>query len=359
MGQTGGYQTTIEKLYALYKAQGFLREEEALALMTADGVSLVGINRVTDKLLDMGVIFSDGASVRVALDDSNFESDRAQLDYESVFCEALEIAPELKMFVDYIRRVRPPQNREWQMLIPQMRSGNEYAFNRLFDMYLRVVVNIALRFHKDEGIELEDAIQEGAMGLIRAIRQFDTSIHGVMGSYFPLWIQQYISRAVADKGRVIRLPVHAVESLRTILQKKERLAELNEYEPTLLDLSEATGLSINTIENLLVASQETLSLNSLIENDPDFDIVDTKDDIEEIITELSMRDEIQEALSALSDRERHILYLRYGFIDDKEHTLEEISDVYGVTRERVRQIEAKALRKLQHPSRSKRLKVFL
>ena len=359
MKQTGGHQVAIEKLYALYEVQGFLREEEALALMAADEISLVGINRVTDKLLDMGVIFSDGATVRFTSDDTDFDNDYSQLDYESVFCEALKIAHGLRILIDYVREVRPPQIREWQTLIPQMRSGNTYAETRLFDMYLRVVINIALRFHKNGGIELEDAIQEGAIGLMRAIQQFDASIHGVIGSYFPLWVQQHISRAVIDKGRSIRLPVHAVENLNKILQSKRYLTELNGGEPSYDELAEATGLSVGTVETLLTASQETLSLEALLDDDPDFDIIDIRNDIDDMLTDSSMQDEIQKALFALSDKERHVICLRCGMIENKEHTLEEIGNIYGITRERVRQIEAKALRKLRHPSRVKRLKWFL
>ena len=360
MGQAGGYQATIERLYALYEEQGFLCKKEALALMTSNGVTLVGINRVTDKLIDMGVIFSDGTPVRFAFDDTiSDDNDRAQLNYETVFCAVLEIAPGLKSFIDYVRGVRPPQNREWQTLIPQMRSGNAYAEARLFDMYLRVVVNIALRFHRDEGIELDDAIQEGAMGLIRAIQQFDASIHGNLGSYLPLWIQQYISRAVADKVRVVRLPVHAVESLKTILQAKERLSEINEHEPTLSELSEATEMSVGAVENLLIASQETLSLDVLLEDDPDFDIVDANTNINDRVMQHALQDEVRKVLSTIPDRECHVLYLRHGMIEDKEHTLEEIGDIYGLTRERVRQIETKALLRLKQHSRSKRLEAFL
>ena len=351
MGQASGYQATIERLYALYQEQGFLCEKEALALMTADGVTLVGINRVTDKLIDMGVVFYDAS-----LDESD---DYSQLDYETIFREALEISPELKPLINYIRETRPPQWREWQILIPQMNSGNDYAFNRLFDMYLRIVVNIALRFCKDSVIELDDAIQEGVMGLMRAIKQFDIGIHGALASYVPLWVQQHISRAVADKGRVIRLPVHVVANLSKIHQTQRQLTVLTGNAPSTYKLAEETGLPVGTIETLLNASQEIMSLESLIEDDADFDIVDINSDVFEIINKKSMKEQLYGVLGTITPREEHILHLRYGMEDGEEHTLEDIGDIFGVTRERVRQIEEKALRKLRHPSRSRKIKDFL
>jgi len=325
MGQDGGYQTTIDKLYNLHKAQGFLREEEALNLMTADGVSLVGISRVTDKLIDMGVIFSDKPNEPKNADDN----DRAQSDYKTIFREALDISPGLKFFVNYVRNVRSPQNREWQILIPQVRNGNAYAFSRLFDMYSRVIIKIALRFHKEGSIELDDAVQEGSMGLIHAIRQFNASINGNFGSYAPLWIQQYIQRAIADKGRAIRLPVHLTEDLK----------KLQQYE----------NKSYGVLD-------EMLSIDALLEEKPDFDIIGTDNDVNEIVERHILKSEIAKIMMQFSQKERHILCLRYGLIDGKEHTLKEISEIYGVTRERIRQIEKKMLQKFRF--RSRHLKGF-
>ena len=359
MGQTGGYQSTLEKLYALYKEHGFLCEDETLEMIAADGVSLVGINRITNKLIDMGVIFANASHARDGIDISETdENDRAQLDYESVFHEVLVIVPELKGLIDFVRKVRPPKNREWQTLIPQLNSGNQYAEARLFNMYLRVVINIALRFHKDEGIELDDAIQEGAMGLLRAIRQYDSSIHGNLGSYLPLWIRQYISRAIADKGRTIRLPVHILEDLKKIQQHKQHLAKKYGREPYTSELAQATELSADVINNILNFSRETISIDSLLEDEPDFDIA-TADSTFDKVIEYTLRDEIKSVLSTISDRERSIICLRFGMVGDREYTLEEIGEMYGVTRERIRQIEAKAQRRLRHPSRSKRLQIFL
>ena len=356
MEQISRHQTVVEKLYALYLEKGFLREEEALDLMSANGITLVGINRVTDRLVALGVIFSDDSNI----DDDEY-TDRAQMNYESLFREVLDISPEQKSLINYIREVRPPQNREWQSLITQMNSGNEYAFNRLFDMYLRVVVRIALRFYKDSGFELDDAIQEGSMGLIRAIKQYDGSKHGNLGSYLPLWIQQYINRAIADKGRTIRIPVHAFELIQKIRKNQIILSDQNGREPSLAEIAAISEMTCDAVMKLLEATRETVSLDNMIETecgqmalDKFYSTISFDEDIDRNI----LIEQVQKVLSTLTDREQHIMTLRYGLSDGRERTLEEVGGVFSVTRERIRQIEAKALKKLRHRSRAQYIKDF-
>lgn len=354
MRQVGGHQATVEKLYALYKEKGFLREDEALAEMTTDGVSLVGINRATDKLIALGVIFRDDS---VAYEDD--DNDRAQTDYEALYAEVLEISPGLQMLIDYIRSIRPPQNREWRPLVTQMNSGNEYAFKRLFDMYLRVVIRIAFRFYKDNELELDDAVQEGSMGLIRAIQQYDGSKHGNIGSYLPLWIQQYLGRAVADKSRTIRLPVHTYEIVQRLTQSKKSLFDKLGREPSYSEIAADTDTSVEKAMKLLEATQKPVSLETLLEDETNEEIIfkffaipSSEEDVnKDFAAEL-----VRESLLTLTDRERRILSLRYGLYDGRERTLEEVGADFSVTRERVRQIEARALRKLRHQSRAKHIK---
>lgn len=344
MNQVRGHQAAIEKLYAAYKEKGFLREEEALSVMATDNLSLVDINRITDRLIALGVVFADDSST------DEDDNDYAQIDYEALYRKALEISPGQQLLIDYIREVRPPQNREWRPLITQMNSGNQYAFNRLFDMYLRVIVRIALRFYEDTGFELDDAIQEGSMGLMRAIRQYDSSKHGNLGSYLPLWIQQYIGRAVADKGRTIRIPVHAYDSVQKLQKSKELLFEQKGYQPSNADIAATADISIEMTTRLLEAMQETVSLEALVEDEDkegiankDFECSTFKENMDSnFLAEL-----VHNSLSMLTERERRVLSLRYGLIDDRERTLEEVGVEFDVTRERVRQIEAKAFRKLR------------
>lgn len=357
MQPISGHQSIVEKLYALYLEKGFLREEEALDLMSANGITLVGINRVTDKLIALGVIFADDSR---ANDDDGI--DRAQTDYESLFDEVLAISPGQAMLINYIREVRPPQNREWRSLIAQINSGNEYAFNRLFDMYLRVVVKIALRFNKDSGFELDDAIQEGSMGLIRAINQYDDSKHGNLGSYFPLWIQQYISRAVVDKGSTIRIPVHAYELVQKIKQSQLALFEQNGREPSIDEIATASETTHETVMKLLEVTRSTVSLDYMLETEKgrvEIDKYCSITSFDEDIESNVLAEQVQKVLSMLTDREQRIITLRYGLLDGKERTLEEVGTAFNVTRERIRQIEAKTLKKLRHSSRARYIKDFI
>jgi RNA polymerase primary sigma factor len=230
-------------------------------------------------------------------------------------------------------------------------------------MYLRVVVRIALRFHKDEGFELDDAIQEGSMGLMRAMRQYDSSRHGNLGSYLPLWIQQYISRAVANKGRTIRLPAHAYEIVQRLKQCRAKLYKKTGIEPSYAEIAAGAETTVETTIKLMEVMQEPVSLEKIFENEENnegiiikyFSITSFEDDL--VDAELAKK--LQELLPTLTDREARILSLRFGLHDGKERTLEEVGTVFGVTRERVRQIEDKALRKLRHPSRVKHITDFI
>jgi RNA polymerase primary sigma factor len=313
---------------------------------------------VTDRLIELGVIFADDAA-----SDDDEDYDRAQTDYETIYAEIMKIAPGQRILVEYIRNVRPPQNREWRSLITQMNSGNKYAFSRLFDMYLRVVVKIALRFHKDEGFELDDAIQEGSMGLIRAIRQYDGSRHGNLGSYLPLWIQQYISRAVADNGRTIRLPVYAYEIVQRLKQSRAKLYEKTGVEPSCAEIAADAETTVETAIKLTEVMQEPVSLENIFKNEENNEEIIIKyfsiPSFEDDLVDAELAEKLQELLSTLTDKEARVLSLRFGLHDGKERTLEEVGTVFGVTRERVRQIEDKALRKLQHPSRVKYITDFI
>jgi len=249
-------QAVIAELHKSYLENGFITEDEALSCFAKNNIPLSEIDSITEHILGMGVLIH----LDEYDDDEEGFSDHSKLDYDEVFDEIIALDPSLITLITYVREITPPQRREWQKLIPQMSSGNAYAFNRLFDMYLRIAVKIALRISKDGSIELDDAIQVGAMGLIRAIRQYDASSHGNIGSYLPLWIQQYIDRAVADTGLTIRLPVHVFDSVRKIETNDKKLSELYGRDPTLEELAQATELPLNTLNQLINAMPTTVSL---------------------------------------------------------------------------------------------------
>lgn len=339
MEQSSGHHAIVKKLYALYKEKGFLREEEALAVMTADGVSLVGINRITDKLIALGVIFADDST-----SDDDEDYDRARIDYEALYAEVIEISPGQQMLVEYIKNVRPPQYLEWRPLIAQMNSGNEYAFKRLFDMYLRNVLRIALQFYKKNGIELDDAIQEGCIGLIKAINKYDATKHELFGSYLSWWIQQYISKAVANNSRTIRLPVKTYEMVQRLLQSQKILTEKLGRDPLFEEIAISAETNIDTAMELLEAAQDPISLDMIYEDNEIGDrlcyYTHFFDDTDDILN-------MYKSLSMLPEREQKVLLLRYGLFGAKEWTLEEVSSVIDVTRERVRQIANEAVDKMR------------
>lgn len=359
MGSAGSHQVIINKLYNLYKQKGYLREEEALDLMIAENTSLVGINRITDKLIEMGVIFDEGSS-----SDDDDEYDRAQVNYDSVYEEILSISLGQEIFVNYLREIRPPQHREWQQLVMQMSSGNDYAYNRFFEMYLRVAARIALRYAKEENIELDDAIQEGAMGLMRATNQFDPSQHGNLGSYLPLWIQQYISRAIADKGRIIRLLCICLKQLRRYKNRKKLMA-LHDAEPSFELLSIETNIPIGQLEQIVSIIKNTshlLSTEELVNDISEDSILNRNENsylIDDDITYIFLRRDLAEMMQTLKPRESKVLSMRFGLLDGLEHTLEEIGIEFAITRERIRQIETKALEKMKCPSCINKLKDYI
>ncbi|CAM4158382.1 sigma-70 family RNA polymerase sigma factor [Saccharibacillus endophyticus] len=354
-------QMIIDKLYALYKQNGYLREEDALDLMITENTPLVRISRITDKLIEMGVIFLEDFSNE---DDEEYY-DRAQVDYDSIYKEVLKISPQQEIFISYLREVRPAQNNEWRILLKQISDGNNYAYSRLFEMHLRVVVRIALRYAKDENIELDDAIQEGAMGLMRAIEKFDQTQHENFGSYSPLWIQQYISRAVADTGRTIRIPVHMLETMDRIRKSKKKLVALHSSEPNLKLLSIESGISIKKIREsvrIIKNISGLLSLEELAENMQEDNVFNCKENsysIDKAIEYIFLRQDLIEVMKTLKSREAKVLLMRFGLVNGLEYTLEEIGAEFAVTRERIRQIEVKSLVKMRSSKSIVKLKDYI
>lgn len=344
----------IDELYALYKSRGFIREDEALDLLSAHDSKLTEIDFILDKLLSMGVIFAEDDTEN---DDSII--DKAHVDYDVIYDEIVRASPGEKILVDYIRNIRPPQNREWRTLIPQAKNGNKYALNRLFEMYIRVVVRIALNYYKDGKIDLDDAIQEGAIGLMRALRCFDPTKHENPASYVGYWIMQHINRALADTGRTIRIPVHMFETIKKFERDSMLLAEEYGREPADEELASCLELTIEEVVAYKLYGQEPLSLDEIMNQKSEETLKDLVIDYDslspfEAAEKSILREAINQVVETLIPRERDIIYLRMGFFDGKERTLEEVGGLFGVTRERIRQIEAKALRKLRHPTRSRK-----
>ena len=351
MNHSGRHQAIIDNLYALYQSKGFVHQDKALDMMAAQNLTLQDTERVTGILLEMGVIFSDSCMSK-----NEDEIDRSKIDYEAIYCEVLKISSGMSVFINYLRGVSPPQWREWHMLIPQAQDGNIYARNRLFDMYLRIVVKLALDLHKNEGYELEDLIQEGALGLLHAIRKYDNGKHDSFGSYLSLWVMRYMSSVIAKKSRLIRIPAQTLNKLKRASNKSKK--ELR-YIFSTADTANYLNPEAE-IEAILNYMQEPIPIEEIATMYDDgfmeFEIVD-KDmsPFFEIMLKESTRSSINSVLKKLTNREAVIIRLRFGLDKEKRRTLEEIGDMLELTRERIRQIESEALKKLQYLLKSKRL----
>ena len=269
----------------------------------------------------------------------------------------------VRMYLKEIGKVPLLSPEEERALAEKMAEGDEDAKRRMAEANLRLVVSIAKRY-VGRGMLFLDLIQEGNLGLIKAVEKFDYEKGYKFSTYATWWIRQAITRAIADQARTIRIPVHMVETINKVIRVSRQLLQELGHDPSPEEIAAEMGMSVDKVRDILKIAQEPVSLETPIGEEEDShlgDFIQDEDASEpsEAASLTLLKEQLAEVLDTLTPREKKVLELRFGMIDGRTRTLEEVGKEFNVTRERIRQIEAKALRKLRHPSRSKRLRDFL
>ena len=290
-------------------------------------------------------------------------------DPESLIVEDLTMSKDIKindpvrMYLKEIGRINLLTSDEEFEYAKLAEQGDEYAKKMLAESNLRLVVSIAKRY-VGRGMLFLDLIQEGNIGLMKAVDKFDPSKGYKFSTYATWWIRQAITRAIADQARTIRVPVHMVETINKLVRVQRQLVQELSREPTPEEVAEKMEISVEKVQQIQRIAQEPISLESPVGEEEDSSLGDFVSDPHaldpyEYTAKMKLREELDAVLATLTEREERVLRLRFGLIDGRQRTLEEVGKEFNVTRERIRQIEAKALRKLKHPSRSKKLKDFM
>ena len=283
---------------------------------------------------------------------------------ESVLsADGISIDDPVKVYLKEIGRVPLLSAEEEVELAIRMSEGDVAAKKRLSEANLRLVVSIAKRY-VGRGMQFLDLIQEGNLGLIKAVEKFDHTKGFKFSTYATWWIRQAITRAIADQARTIRIPVHMVETINKVKKVNSQLLHENGHEPTNEQIAETLEMPVEKVREIMRVAQEPVSLETPIGEEEDSHLGDFIPDEDapapsDVASHTMLKEQLAEVLSTLTPREEKVLRLRFGLEDGRSRTLEEVGKEFNVTRERIRQIEAKALRKLRHPSRSKKLKDFL
>jgi len=352
------FEQRKEELVKQGKEKGFITYEDLAN-------KLKGLELDGDSLDDLYNVFNENNIAVVSEEESDSGAgsvEKLLLDDNSL-TKDLTINDPVRMYLKEIGQIKLLTMDEETELAERILNGDEMAKNILAEANLRLVVSIAKRY-VGRGMLFLDLIQEGNIGLMKSVEKFDVNKGYKFSTYATWWIRQAITRAIADQARTIRVPVHMVETINKLARIQRQLTlELNR-EPSEDELAKKMNVSVEKIREIYKISQEPVSLETPIGEEDDSHLGDfIKDERnlspEEYATNEMLKDEIAEVLETLTEREEKVIRLRFGLEDGKSRTLEEVGQLFGVTRERIRQIEAKALRKLRHPSRSRKLKDYI
>ena len=355
-------KTILSELLEHGKANGKLTTKEITDALETCEFDAEQIDKLYDDFEAFNIDIVDDFSVDDDLDAALEFAGDDDLDL-ALSTDSIAIDDPVKIYLKEIGRVPLLSAEEEIELAQRISSGDEYAKKRLSEANLRLVVSIAKRY-VGRGMQFLDLIQEGNLGLIKAVEKFDYTKGYKFSTYATWWIRQAITRAIADQARTIRIPVHMVETITKVKKVGSTLLHKNGREATPEEIAEELRLPLDRVREIIRISQDPVSLETPIGEEEDSHLGDFIPDEEapapaEAASLILLKEQLDEVLNTLTEREGKVLRLRFGLEDGRQRTLEEVGKEFNVTRERIRQIEAKALRKLRHPSRSKKLKDFL
>ncbi|MGB4505478.1 MAG: RNA polymerase sigma factor RpoD [Syntrophaceticus sp.] len=359
-------QSNIDAVKALIergKQKGTLSYQEIMDALQGFELSPDQIDSIYEHFGAIGIkINSDGKS-ETKDKDGETEEEEQETDVDLSVPDGVAIDDPVRMYLKEIGRIPLLTAEEEVELAKRIEAGDEEARRRLAEANLRLVVSIAKRY-VGRGMLFLDLIQEGNLGLIKAVEKFDYRKGYKFSTYATWWIRQAITRAIADQARTIRIPVHMVETINKLVRISRQLLQELGRDPTPEEIAEEMDIPPERVREIMKIAQEPVSLETPIGEEEDSHLGDFIEDEDalapaEAASYILLREQLEEVLETLTPRERDVLRLRFGLVDGRGRTLEEVGKKFNVTRERIRQIEAKALRKLRHPTRSKKLKDYL
>ncbi len=354
----------VGELIARGKSKGSLTSSEIVEALGDVDYDIEQIDKLYEDLENNGIEVNYLDSPDFADIESEVEQYESAEDMEKMLVqEGLSIDDPVRMYLKEIGQVPLLDNEKELELAEKMADGDEEAKQELVKANLRLVVSIAKRY-VGKGMFFLDLIQEGNLGLMKAVDKFDYRKGYKFSTYATWWIRQAITRSIADQARTIRIPVHMVETIHKVSRYSRQLLQENGREASAEEIAEKMGTSAEKVREIMKIAQDPVSLETPIGEEEDSHLGDFIPDEDspapaEAASYALLREQLNEVLHTLTPREEHVLKLRFGLIDGRTRTLEEVGKEFNITRERIRQIEAKALRKLRHPSRSKRLKDYL
>jgi len=367
----------VKKLIEKGRKEGFLTYNEIIESLEEIQLDAEQIEEVYQRFEDMGIDVLGDKDDEVLLDSDDLDEDIEKIDSDDdddddeeddlkedlSVPKGITVDDPVRMYLKEIGKIPLLTGEEEVELAKRMQEGDEIAKKKLAEANLRLVVSIAKRY-VGRGMLFLDLIQEGNLGLMKAVEKFDYRKGFKFSTYATWWIRQAITRAIADQARTIRIPVHMVETINKLVRIQRQLVQELGRDPSPEEIGKEMGMEVEKVREIMKIAQEPVSLETPIGEEEDSHLGDFIPDEEvlapaEAATFTMLREQLIDVLETLTPREQKVLRLRFGLDDGRARTLEEVGKEFEVTRERIRQIEAKALRKLRHPSRSKKLKDFL